>query len=510
VAFHLREAATLGRLFGGLPPPDLLERAVFWLRKAGDAAFAGAASTEAARHLAAAIDLAPTDAQPMLYERLGEVWVGGEQALEAFERAYELGREFGLGAEQELRTLAQAVLVAARWSGSVGVVRAPDEVQRRMARLRQLGTDPALSDRTRLLGQLAVSFSTSTSGAPGGDDLPAARTAAERALELARRLDDPDLNSAALDAMASVAIQDNLAEEALEHLAERLLLADRLTTNERVDAWIVTGWMHALLGQFPEADKALLEARAGLASGQAAGWTLGATSWRMLVLHALGRWDEALVEAARAEALWRESELQAPWFSLAGFLAVIAVSRSRADPVSADHWRAAATTIFQRSDPAIRTQRLVSFVNENLGALERDVVADFMVFSGRIDYVYLALGLLADRRHAAAVEHLDRIIDYMEPRNLLLVSSQARRLRGLVLRSPEDLEHARATFAAMGARPGEARATSELGLLLRDEAMVLRGIEALEALGDVDQARRVASEWESLPVVPPAERVDPA
>ncbi len=499
VAFHLREAATLGSLFGGLPAPGLSDRAVRWLRRAGDAAAAGAATTEAARHLAAAIELAPTEAQPALYERLGEIWVGGEQALEAFERANDLGRELGLGPEQEIRTLAQGVIVGARWSGSVGAGRAAAEIERRLSRVGELITDEALSDRARLLGQLALVFGpTNFSRAPSRQLLVSTRIAADQALALAHRLDDPDLLSAALDAISGVAMGDNRAEEVLEHLAERRALADRLTTNERVDAWIMTAWMEATLGHLELADAAAIEARAGLASGQTPAWTLGATAWRMLVLHALGRWDETMTEAVRAEKLWQESELRAPWFALHGFLVAMSISRSRVDSVSANHWRSAAATIFQRSDPAVRTQRLASFVSEDLASLERDVVADFMVFAGRFDYLYLALSLLADRRHPAAVEPLDRIIEYTEERRLLLVSSQARRLRGLVLRAPADLEHALGDFVAMGARPGEARALSELGLLLRDKDRVDRGLEGLETIGDVEQARRVATEWALL------------
>ena len=39
---------------------------------------------------------------------------------------------------------------------------------------------------------------------------------------------------------------------------------------------------------------------------------LGATSWRIVALHALGRWDEALADLSRAERALQESELTTP------------------------------------------------------------------------------------------------------------------------------------------------------------------------------------------------------
>src|SRR5829696_7807873 len=76
VAFHLREAVSLGSLLGAAVPDDLVGLAVEWLRRAAEAAAAGAATAEAARHLNAAIELAPKAVQVELNERLGQIWSG--------------------------------------------------------------------------------------------------------------------------------------------------------------------------------------------------------------------------------------------------------------------------------------------------------------------------------------------------------------------------------------------------------------------------------------------------
>jgi class 3 adenylate cyclase len=494
VAFHLREAATLGSLLGVAPAPDLAERAVRWLRLAADAAAAGAATTEAARHLNAAIELAPLELQPDLFERLGEIWAGGDQGVEAFDKANALGRELGLGEEQELRTLAQSAIVDARWAGSVSHKRPVEENRQRFERLRVLVAQP-FSDGARLLGYLALAFGPANLlDIPDPVLLEGARASALQALELARALDDPDAVSAALDALGAIDLNEDRMADVSKSTSERLEIADRIATNERVDAWIVTAWAAALLGDLEGSQRASAQARAGLGSGQAPAWALGASAWRIFALHGLGRWDEAVVELQRAAVSWQESEIRAPWFALNGFLAGLAIARARRDPIGLEQWRTASRTVFERSDPEIRTQRLKAYVDEDLPELERLVLHEFRVFVGRLDYIYLTCQLLADRRHSAATAVLDRIIEYTEERSLRLISSQARRLRGLVMRNPEDLTRALEAFDAMGSQPNVARIRTELGQLTGDAALVERGIDELERLGDQEQLERVVAE----------------
>ena len=442
----------------------------------------------------AAIELAPIELQPDLYERLGEIWAGGDQGVEAFDKANELGRQLGLGEEQELRTLAQSAIVDARWAGSVSQRRSVEEGERRFDRLRVLVAQP-FSERARLLGYLALSFGPANLlDLPGPDVIEAARVSANQALELARALDDPDGISAALDALGSIGMNEDRMADVSQYTEQRMAIADRLATNERVDAWIVSAWAAALLGDLEGSQQASAQARAGLGSGQAPGWALGASAWRGFVLHSLGRWDEALVELQRAAVSWQELEIRAPWFALNGFLAGLAIARARRDPIGIDQWRTAARTVFERSDPGIRTQRLAAYVEENLPELERAVLDEFHVFAGRLDYVYLACQLLADRRHPAATATLDQIIDHADERSLKLISCQARRLRGLVKGDVGDLTSALVGFEAMGARANTARLRTELGLLTGDSALLGRGIDELEALGDDEQLARVAAE----------------
>ncbi|HUG29410.1 MAG TPA: adenylate/guanylate cyclase domain-containing protein [Candidatus Limnocylindria bacterium] len=496
VAFHFREAVSMSSVLAEPVSEELKTSAVIWLRRAAEAAAAGAATVEASRHLNAAIDLAEPAVQPHMYERLGQIWTGGDQGAEAFERAWELGLELGLGPEHELRTLGQAMTVRARWTGSIGRRLSDAESARRYDIIRRL-LPGAETDAARLHGQLALGFRQGLNDFNDPEELERDAVWAARALETARRLGQPDLISAAYDASGAVEIGRDEMRRVVELAEERHAFEDRVSTGERADAWIVQAWGQFVLGELADAEVSAERARAGLVQGQASAFVLGATAWRVLALHALGRWDEALVEAARAERAWHESELKAPWYALSGFLAALTIARGRGDPIGAERWQGVVLAIQERSDVEIRTRRLMAYVHDDLPALVRDVVGDFRNFAGRQDYVHLGLGLLADRRHPVGIAVLDDLLEYAGARGLGLITAQALRLRGVVTDSRADLEAALAAFEAMGAIPSIARVRTELGIIGGDAALMDLGLDAMERLGDIEQAARVGTERRS-------------
>jgi hypothetical protein len=86
------------------------------------------------------------------------------------------------------------------------------------------------------------------------------------------------------------------------------------------------------------------------------------------------------------------------------------------------------------------------------------------------------------------------MIAYADERSILLVSSMARRLRGLRSHDETDLRDALAAFEQMQARPHVARAKSEIGLLTGDSALVEAAVGELESIGDLEHATRVVAE----------------
>ena len=492
VAFHLREAATLGALTGKPVDLALNERAVAWLRRAADAANAGAATVEAARHLETAIELAPVEVQAELYETLGTVWVGGDQAVAAFAHAEEIGRTLELGPDQALRTLANRLLVASRWAGSLSDVVSDDEIRALVGNLRALARD-ATDERALAIGSLAEAFLPGVLQEPRPDEMSTAMDAAAVALERAERLGDRDLQSAALDALTIGPINDDRPRDALVPIRRRLGL-DGLATSERLDAQIMLSWAESLLGELEASETAAAAVREGLAAGQAPAWVMGASGWRTSALWALGRWDEALVEAARTETAWRESQIRAPSFALNGFLTAFSIAEARHDAVDEAHWRTVGETILQRVDPSSRVQRIGALYRNDLEGLVTGVIAQPKAFSGRLDYVHIALARVVDQRHAIPEEMLTTLAEYGAGRQLQFLEALARRGLGVLHGRADELREALAMFRSMRARPFVARAQAELGRATGDARLVDEGLAELEHLGDVAQIERMAKE----------------
>ena len=498
VAFHLREAAIIGSLVGPSADGeddqsrDVHARAVRWLRRAAEVASAGAAIPEADRHLQAAIELSPVADQADLFERLGQIWVGNDQGLRAFERALALGRELGLGPDQELRTMAQSMIVVSRWSGSIGLDFSA--LLKRFDRLRELVQHPDTSVRSRALGNLAIGF-----GAPRGvllleEAMDPDRAALDAALELARELDDADLMSAALDAMANIATNDDQIDEAIRVTDQRRPFADRLAFTERLDLLNMTAWLELLRGRLDVSERAAAEAREGISPGHASVWTMGASAWRTLALQLLGRWPDALAEAAKIERDWADSEVAVPAFAAHGLFAARAVARAQGDGAAASHWQGLLTTLLDRIEGTTRMHRLRAEIDDDLAGLHDGVLANFRDYVGRMDYVHLAAARLTDARYPADPALLEEIATYAEPRHLRIVEAAARRALGVLRGDPEQLEAALELYRWMGARPFVARLEAEIGLLKGDAGPVGSAISSLEQIGDLEHATRIAEE----------------
>jgi class 3 adenylate cyclase len=491
VAFHLREAATLGALTGEPVDPGLKERAVAWLRRASDAAYAGAATVEAARHLEAAIELAPIEVQAELYEALGTVWVGGDQAVEAFAHAEEIGRTLELGPDQALRALASRLIVASRWIGSVSDAQSDDEIRALIVNLRALARD-VTDERALAIGSMAEAFLPGVLREPRPEELSRAMEAAAVALERAERLGDRDLQSAALDALTAGPINDDRPRDALVPIRRRLEL-DGLVTSERLDAQIMLSWAESLLGELEASEVAAGAVRDGLAPGQAPAWVMGASVWRTSALWALGRWDDALVEAHRTETAWRESQIRAPSFALNAFLTAFSIAEARHDPVDEAHWRTVADTILQRVGPSTRVHRMAALYRNDLDALVTGVIAQPKTFFGRLDYVHISLARVVDQRHAVPEEILTSLAEYGAGRELRFLEALARRGLGVLHGRTDELGEALAMFESIRSRPFVARVQAELGRATGDSRLVDEGLAELEQLGDVAQIERMVS-----------------
>jgi class 3 adenylate cyclase len=536
IAFHLREAATLLATID-VPPAELplvRDEAVIWLRRAADRALGAAASADAVGHLQAAIELAGSTDLPDLYERLGDANLQGELTADAYRRAQDLATGTDVPANTRLRILGKLLMQVARSQGAVSKRPSGED----MAALRAAGQALlAEADDDRAIARFLIAeaflpfWATPSDPAP---DRATAKAEGSRGLAIAVRLDDPDLRSAALDALTALS---DTWPEALDRALERLEFQERLQLVERVDAHSMVAWCASTVGRLADADRVSAQGLALVQEGQVPTYALHLATWRLYALRLLGRWDDLDRVADEALELWEATGRSAAAFAVRGFIAALEVARARRRPERAARFETVVRDILDQFPVTRPIRRTVAFLEPDLDALaaivedSESVLAEEHVL-GRIDYVERALSRCLDEGRTfaperlreigrGAAEHGCRMLEAEVRRGLGLggedgpvesrvVGFRADELPGGELRAGElragelragelragelragELRAALATFEAADARPLIARVRVELGRLTGDAGLIETGLDALRSLGDLEHLARV-------------------
>jgi class 3 adenylate cyclase len=301
VAFHFREAVTLATAAGGALDAELVAKAVAWLRRAADTAFAGAAYEEASRHLQAAIEIAPREDLSDLWVRLGDIFGGGNRSTEAYASAVRLGRELGRAPDFILRALSGQLMVLGRWGGSVGSPSTNEEIAslvEEVHALRQQATDRSVLAWSYVAESFLPFEAATSSRLPTEEDWARGREIGERAVAMARVLDDPPLLSAALDGLSAFALGTDPVT-GLRLTRERQAIEDRLPLYERSDVHNMVAWFASELGELEDVLVAAESILRDLAPNQAQATALSLAAWQTWSLALLGRWDEVTAAAER-------------------------------------------------------------------------------------------------------------------------------------------------------------------------------------------------------------------
>ncbi len=505
VAYHYREAAALSSRVDpdAQEARDARRKASEWLLRAADVAAATAASVEAAAHLRSAIEVSDPDALPGLYERLGDVQLDAETSVEAYRQALARSPEARRSSADVLRLLGKVLTNYTRYQGSIANRPSRQELERLRDEGRSLlgKADDQSAIAGFLVAQAFLPYWDEAYTTP--EELMRAQESARRALTIAQRLDDANLQSGALDALSSLAELQGAQAEAREHARNRLPLQDRLTLMERIDAYSMTTFLSASIGDLEEAEQV---SRAGLAHvqpGQAPSWALHLLAWRAYALVLLGRWDDAIAAGERARDVWLEAHRGPGGHAIRGFVAALDVARARRDQRRVEEYSAIVREILAGRTDELSAIR--SYLTPDLDALEAHVVRAF-TFEGlppdvaaasarpklaRAEHLERIVSLLADHRRPPPPEPLRVLIALADTHGHVLLAAQARRALGLRAADPSELSLALAAFERAKAVPYAARARCERSLIEGDRSELLVGLEVLERLGDVDQIERI-------------------
>jgi class 3 adenylate cyclase len=497
IAYHYREAATIG---AGLSVEDtdreeVIRKAIAWLRRAAEAAMAGAALVEAARHLRSALELSDVELKGELYERLGDVGLSGAGSVEAYREALDIYRQLGRSADLQLRALAKLLTVHTRSQGAVAVRPSVQQMDLLRAEGRALLGQAADTEAKAmfLISEGFYPFWRAFGGGLTNEHIAEGEASAGEGLTLAEQLGNAKLRSMALDALAGCVQMRGGWREARQITYRRLEFIDQLDLIERLDTYSVIAWGSALLGELEEADRVSATALTGLQPGQAPTWALHAAAWRIYTLVLRGRWDAALSAAERAVQLWIEAGRISAGYAMRGFLAAIDVARARQDDATFERFKDVIEEITRAFEAAGRTEysgRDRAYLAADVDALVAitDQTTPGFLGSERVERL---LSLLADRRAAPGPAALRRIAEFANAGGLRVLEAQALRALGVGTGDVAALSQAVELFDQTDAVPYAARSRIERAGLTGDQDDLAAGTRVLETLGDFDYLSRV-------------------
>ncbi|MDQ6709380.1 MAG: hypothetical protein M3Z11_02365, partial [Candidatus Dormibacteraeota bacterium] len=406
--------------------------------------------------------------------------------------ALRLCREQKRPALQQLQVLASLLSQYMRYQGSVAS--RPSEAAMADLRRDARGLAEQVADEPTLAFYYAADaffpfWITGTRREPTIEELAESSATATLALEMARRLDDPNLQSMALDALAGTG---QIAEDwgkSLDYSRQRLAFADRLRLSEKIDALSMVTWIAALLGDLAEAERVSAQGLAQIQPGQVPAWVLHLVSWRIYTLTLLGRWDDALAMAERARLLWIESGRPSSGYALRGFMSAIDIARARQDDRLLEVHRTVFDEITVQFAEGTRIRRWLGYGGSDFTVIERAVRLHFGEPLVRTEALERGLSYLLDHDRAPGVDLAEQLLS-LRPGAFPILEAQAERVIGRAQRDAGRLARALGLLEHAGAVPYAARVRCELALITGDHQEMDAGLAVFERLGDLQQLGR--------------------
>lgn len=325
---------------------------------------------------------------------------------------------------------------------------------------------------------------------PDEATLAEGQASAEQANVIAAELDDPELASAALDALSGIATTKNDWPRALETARRRLQFEERLGLYERLDAHSMVAWMSYLMGDLVTAERDSGEMVARLLPGQAPYPALHLFAWRTLTLMMLGRWDEATATFYRALEAWHDAGSHAAGYGLRGFMAGLSIGVGRGDGRLIAAATDAIESILARFPANHQNQVLRSYVKGDASFTEDDPSV-----TGRqpAEMIERRLSLANDNWQPVPEMVRDLVLKRGVGDRLLTLEGEVRRSIGLARRDAGELDRAAAIWERIGALPNLGRVRAERGAVNGDPAETEAGLAILKKVGDVNYLDRFSA-----------------
>jgi hypothetical protein len=341
LAYHYATAVDAARGSGAEIDDEVRRSALRWLLAASAAGRRRMIVKKAERLAEQAVELAADDLERTeAFEALGEACfaqASGDLAWRYFLEAMRArARADPPDGERVAYLAARAVELPQRWPGSMRNL--PDEAE--AAAVLDAGfaaLPPGDSEaRIRLLGLRAGwPFAYPDLTVPD-EELTVFQDAGIEASELAMRMGLPNLASGALDQANAIWVARGLYGRSFPLWERRAELASLLTDVLEIgDLYAMGAWHLCELARYEEA-LAVADRGIDALAGRALPVDIHVRSWRLVGLHRLGRWDEALVEFDAIRALLDDERDDPPYFVTHAYCAAGSIYEARGERLDSD------------------------------------------------------------------------------------------------------------------------------------------------------------------------------
>jgi class 3 adenylate cyclase len=340
VAQHYGTAIELARDTGATADESDRAQAVAWLIRASESARLRSANTSAEHLALRAIDAASSDqeqcrarvvlADAYRQDALGEL--GWRTLLEAAEIA---DRSPAIGDDYASLLYAQACEFPVRWPGMMTSAPTAEEVGALLRRGLELAPPGDSEARVRLLATEAAWAWAFPDDVPDAE-IPRLTEAGIAGADMAIRLGNANLASAALDAAAGTATYAGDYASTVPIWLRRWELRDQLTDPmEIVDIHAMGAWMYEEIGEYEESIRI---AKAHIDTAEEA-MTPHPRVWMANSLFRLGRWDEALACCTAGIVALGDLHENPPGFAVALYLIPATIHHLRGDEAEIEKGR---------------------------------------------------------------------------------------------------------------------------------------------------------------------------
>lgn len=404
IAYHYREAVVLSRRAATpLSLPVDPERVVGFLERAGELASLSGAFAEARAHMLGAIEIAPPEEHPRLYEKLGDLAPFGDTSLEAYGAALRLWRD--AGAHEPLvgaRLLNKLLMTYLRWPGSVAARLTEAETQDLLHEARLLAAESGDVDVMWRL-RAAELFMPFWRGSITPEEIAEGNRLGPETVAYFEGLEDWEQVHAALDGWGSRLLTAG-DFEATAAISRRRLLLPGGSVLQRSDATNMMIDCLVQMGRFDEALETMRATHGALRPGETVSAYGNGIASAALGVWASGRWDELPYWTEILWESWDEFGVDAgAAFLLPGFFAVYHVALAREDRATSD----AAWAVIERLVSPVQRFRAKSLAD----AYQTDspAVLDFDADWQSYRLLPLALTFLSERHVSLPMETIEAI-----------------------------------------------------------------------------------------------------